>query len=215
MYDTNAEAKQKLASTIVLLEDTPVTVLDAKGDGDKLSLKYVRLRTGEEKWASIRDKGWEFRNLGSRLGYTNTDLSNYKEALYLTRMPVRKSIQGLSTYNVSIPNFKGSDKLGLPKTRCDWSVACSRQTWFLDTLEGKYPGIPELISEFTKNPLLTSRAFNRKLAIRKTKVGPFYLEYRGKDIGYTEDFDRWNISKDFEHLRESLEDVVKLKVVIK
>ncbi len=212
MYDTQEEAIQKLSSCVVLFNDAPTLIQTAKGSGTKLKIYHNLLRTGEDRADYIMDKGFDFRSLGTRLGYTNYESASYKEALYLTRAHVRKShsTQGLSQHNVRVPTLRGSEILGLPKQNITWSHIYNRP-YTLDTLERKYPTVKEVESRMAKDQIVTSLAFNKQFAVRRTKVGPFYLEYRGKDIGYTDDFFRWKIGQDFSYLDETFE-MLQLKV---
>jgi len=210
MYDTAEEFNQKLSGCVVLLGGVPVTIHDARGTKNKINIRYTNLRTGVEGEISAFDSGWDFRSLGSRLGYTNVDYGkgSYQEAIYLTRMAVRQSAatQGLSHRNVKVPILKGCPRLGIRETKVGWQQITSAK-WLLDTLERKYPTFSEVTAEFSKNPELVSKAFNPKFAVNRPDVGPFFLEYRSKNIGYSDDFSRWKIAPEFEHLNETLEHI--------
>jgi hypothetical protein len=210
MYETKEEFNQKLAGCIVLLNNTPVSISEATGGSKtKINLNYTELRSKKSDVISAWDPGWDFRTLGSRLGYTNIDFGNgsYRQVLYLTRAAVRQAsrTQGLSQNNVKYDGFKADPGRGLDYYKLTWNQLISGD-WFTNTLERKYPSMEEIIEGF-KDKSLSSRAFDSKFAISKPSVGPFYLEYRGKDIGYSDDLFRWKLGEDFDYLRESLDHI--------
>lgn len=214
MYTTREEADQKLKGCVCLYKGQAVLIDEAGGTKDNVSLSYRNIRTKENAVSKIKDTDWEFRNLGPRIGYANLDFGtgSYKEAAYLTRAAVRQShsTQGLSSKNVKIPRLKGSAKLGLGPANIGWTQVYLT-TQFADMVEQKYPSIEEIREIFKKEPWQISLAFNRQFAINRPDVGPFFLEYRGKNIGYSKNMDRWDIGNDFDYLREYLEHI-QLKV---
>lgn len=215
MYDTRDEANQKLSSTVVLYKNLPVFIREVGGsNGPKLTLHFKYIRTGNLEEAYILDKNWEFRNLGPRVGYLNVDMGNgsYKEASYVTRMGVRAShnTQGLSQKNLKFVPLKGSKRLNLGPSGLVFTSVVNT-AFFADMLEQKYPDVKAISNEFVKNPWLISKAFDRQFAIRQDDVGPFYLQYRGKDIGHTDDFSRWKIAPQYNYLQEQME-YINLKV---
>lgn len=210
MYDTKEEFNQKLSGCVVLYKDKPVHIIEASGGQKKIGLHFKDLRLNKIDMAPADEKDWDFRTLGSRLGYTNVDLGkdSYQESLYLTRVAVRQcsNTQGLSYRNVKIPQLRGSVRLGLLRGPLGWGSLMDKP-FFLDTLERKYPSLSAVSYNMRKNSRLCSQAFDPKFAVSRPDVGPFYLDYRGKNIGYSEDFDKWKVSKDFRHLYETLEHI--------
>ena len=219
MFDTREEANQKLSSTVVLFKNAPVFIREANGSngskGSKLTLLFKYLRSGKLDEAPILDKGWEFRNLGPRIGYLNYDQGNggLREASYVTRMGVRTShnTQGLSQKNLKFTPLKGSKKLGLAGTALSFNSVNGSEC-FTNMLEQSYPTLKDIASEFSKSPWLISRAFDRQFAIRRDDVGPYYIQYRGKDIGHTTDLERFKIAEQYKYLQEQME-FNNLKVV--
>lgn len=209
MYDTREEANQKLSSTIVLFKKAPVFVREAGGNnGNKLTLLFKYLRSGGVDEASILDKGWEFRNLGPCVGYMNVDLGqgSYKEATYVTRCGIRAShnTQGLSQKNLKFSTLKGSKKLNLGPAVLSFNMV-SNTGFFADMMEQKYPELKNVSSQFEKSSWLISKAFTRQFAVRRDDIGPFYLQYRGKDVGHSDDLFRWKIAPQYRYLEEQLE----------
>lgn len=214
MYDTVAEAEQKLKGCVCLLKGESVLIDEAGGENKKVSLSYRVLRTKAQGKEAITDSGWEFRNLGPRIGYANLDFGagSYKEAAYITRAPVRvcHSTQGLSSKNVKIPRLRGSNKLGLGPANIAWTTIYMTIP-FADMIEQKYPTIEEVRDKFSDEPWLISMAFNRQFAINRPDVGPYFIEYRGQNVGYSKDMLKWDVAPDFDYLRETMEHI-KLKV---
>lgn len=208
MYDTKEEANQKLGSTIVLYKSTPVYITEADGKGKDLTLYFKNLRTNTGDKASIFDKNFNFRNLGEKLGYFNLDTGkgSYRESVYVQRAGVRQShsTQGLSQKNLRFSKLRGNPVLSLGPAGCQFALAYTNPG-FLDMLEEKYPDLKAVESSFNKKDGWVSMAFNPKYSIRSDSVGPFYIQYRGKDIGFSSDFYKWKIADQFKHLYEHLE----------
>jgi hypothetical protein len=80
-----------------------------------------------------------------------------------------------------------------------------RQKCFSDMLKGKYPSMKSATKLVLEDETVTSIAFARWFAFKKKKVGPFYLEYKGKEIGWSPDLKKINLSKTYTHLQETLE----------
>jgi len=216
MYDTKEEFHQKLVGTVVLYNSVPVSIQEALGSSkNKIILDCYKLRTKERETVSAWDPGWDFRTIGSRLGYMNFDYGegSYRQALYLTRVAVRQAVstQGLSQKNVKYDGFRPDKTKGLDYYKPTWTQIVQNEG-FVDTLERKYPSLTEIYDVFSKEKSLSSKAFHPKFAINKPSIGPFYLEYRGKDIGYSDDLSRWKIGEDYDYLRETLEHI-NMKVV--
>lgn len=212
MYDTREEFNQKLVGCVVMYGNTPVYLSDTSGKNgrDKIVLHFTNLKDKTQGQAIASDPAWDFRSLGSRLGYANLNLGDgsYQQALFLSRIALRQSqkCQGLSRHNVRYSPLKGSARLNLPSTKLSFEQL-QEMKGFLDTLERKYPTLTDVAGDMTKNPFLYSKAFNSRFAVNRPDVGPFYMEYRGKNIGYSEDFYRWKISPEFDHLKENLEHI--------
>lgn len=208
MFDTSEEANQKLSKTIVFFDKRPTYILEASGNKKDVTLYHVPLKGKDSLKHCIWDKAWDLRRIGSRVGYANADIQTYKEAVFMTRMPVRQAhnTQGLSQRNINIPVLKGSSRLGLQPLSLQFQSVYNTG-WFSDMLEDKYPGLENIGKMFSKDAWLRSVAFNREFAVRKGDVGPFYLEYKGKDIGYSDDIYRFKIADQFDYLCESLDNI--------
>lgn len=216
MYDTYQEAQQKLSRCIVLFHGETTYIREASEHSTgRVRLHHRFLRTNKDAANYIDEEGWDFRSLGKRLGYTNVQLTlgydpprEYKEAVYLRRVAVRQAhnTQGLSEKNVRWNDLRGSYKLDLRPREFEWASMIDKP-WFCDTLEEKYPTFDDVRDRFKSDKTLISLAFDKKFALRRHDIGPFYLEYRGQDIGYTDDFSRWKIAEEYQYLTESLDTI--------
>ena len=214
MYDTVDEAKQKLVNTVVIFDGTPTHIVDARQQDGEIILYHTVLKKKSQGYITntISDERFDFRTIGSKLGYVNYENGGYNESVFVERTPVRKAFatQGLSKVNTNISNLSGNKRKGLPSIKCSWDYL-HKVSGFISTVERVFPSLQE-ITEIFKEEDVVSRAFSPSFAVRRDEVGPFYLMYKGRDIGYTEDFERFKISNRFKYLEESLEEF-NLKVV--
>lgn len=149
----------------------------------------------------LEDKNIDWKNLGDFLGYNN----QYNSAIYVSRMPVRKTIFGLRSDNIHCtsvqvpvsPNYPN----GIKSVKLDHLL----NKYFSDMWHGKYPSLKEIVSSFEDNHDLRSIAFHKKFAVNKKQIGPFFLEYRGRDIGWSDDINKFTLDRSFRYLTETLE----------
>lgn len=215
MFDTSEEANQKLRHSVVLHRKEPVYIQEATGRGKSVNLHYTKIaETSTPEIRCIFDPDWNFRDLGPHLGYANIDLGSggHKEACYITRMPVRQcsSTQGISQRNLHIPQLRGSSKLALGALQLSFQHIYNLKP-FKDMLRDIYPDFESIKEEFKKSPWLISKAFTHEFAVRRADVGPFYLQYKGKDVGHSDDLYRWRIADQFSYLKETM-DHINLRV---
>lgn len=202
MFDTEEDIQQKLACTVVLYDKKPKMVHSASTKGGKPGVMLTDLHGLNAVWAPITDSLLDYKSLGGTLGYVNVVTDDYSQAVYLTRMAVRKSIQGLSGANVSVPGLYPNYKTGAPGKNISWSLLLKNAA-FENMVYGVYPKLSDMPGLFAGHA--TSVAFHRLFAAKLHRVGPFYLEYRGKDIAWSDTPDAWNLSKNFFYLMETLE----------
>lgn len=202
MFDTEEDIQQKLGGTVVLYDKKPMAVHSAGTKGGKPGITFTDLHGMNAAWVNITDPKLDYKSLGGILGYVNVVNNDYSQAIYLTRMAVRKSIQGLSDANVYIPNLSPNHKTGSLGKSLSWSLL-SKNAAFENMVLGVYPKLSEMSGLFSG--YATSVAFHRLFAVNLPKVGPFFLEYRGKDIAWSDTPDAWNLSKNFFYLMETLE----------
>lgn len=210
MFDTSKDAYQKLGHTVILLNETPIWITgtgDGEGGGKTwVTLKYYSLPVAEgdkpeAMECKLDEKEVDFRSISSRLGYMNTPSPEGDiQAIFLSRMAKRQSVQGINQSNVTWTPF--ITKLG--KVEPEWNKFYKTEG-FSNLLKGKYPSRTKAAKAVLDDGGVTSLAFNRWFAYKKTKVGPYYLEYKGKDIGWSPDLKKINLSKSYTHLQETLE----------
>ena len=218
MYQTVEEAQQKLMNTLVMYGDAPAYVMTAR-NSTKLGVRGIVIQAhstpvingeAEKITAPINDPKWNFRDLGAKIGYVNYRQNSRKEVVYLMRQGIRKAVetQGLSRHNMVIqePSRKTSG------ASSGWSVNPIRfqdlvfTRELADMMMNVYPSIKKTVKDFETDPELSSQAFGRCFSIHRDKIGPFYLHYRDRPIGYTSDMYRWKVAKDYHYLAESLEE---------
>lgn len=208
MFDTGKDAFQKLGHTIILLHETPIFVVSCE-DGPKnaVILKYWQLPNKEAspelQEVKLDEAHVDFRTLGCRLGYLNaTAPSGDEQCVFVSRTPRRQTVQGINPSNLNFTYF--INPTSGSKVEFDWKKYY-KDTSFADMLKGKYPTRKQAQKYIIENENVTSLAFARWFAFKKKKVGPMYLEYKGKEIGWSADLKKINLSKAYTHLQETLE----------
>lgn len=214
MYDTVEEATQKLVNSVVLYKDLPVMIIKAGGSKNKVSLAYTPLPViGADRSldkALIEDPGWDFKDLGSRLGYVSVQSpqTGVYETVFTARIPTRHSRQGLDERTVSI-KFPNLDP---PEWDYRWSTLVERGG-LVTTLKGLYNTSKEAFDLITKNPkTVRSQPISRKLLLYYDRINPPNLVYRNEKIGYTEDGETFKLAIHKQYLKEELTDMVGLKI---
>lgn len=210
MYDTYEEAQQKLANSVVIYDGAPVLVQKAGGQKNHVWLEFKRLpisRTSSEvEKRQIDDPRWDFRNLGSRLGYTTLQVpgSDLFETVYTSRIPTRHSRQGLDRQTVILEGMQVYQ----------WKFEnLIYQKGFNDMMTNTFMKPVEAFSTMVVNKgQYKSIAIGRKLALSYDQVTPPVLLYRTERIGYTEDGIKFKLADHKKHLREELEDIGGLRI---
>lgn len=210
MFDTPEDASQKLASTVILFKEEPIYILSVGGSPKKIVLNYWDLpmkpdSKADQRAITIGEPGLDYRTLGMRLGYMNAEHEKgHQQALYVSRMAVRKSIQGLSKQNTFIPDFSKNEIAGLMPVKCLFDN-CYAKPFFRDMLKGIYPDLKKVKDRMENDEKLMSMSFNRLFAVTRKNVGPFFLEYKGKDIAWSANLHKFMLAPTYKHLAETLE----------
>lgn len=215
MFDTVEEANQKLAQTVIFYEDEPVYVSEAAGRRGAIKLNLMKIpHLSETLTVPLKDPKLNFRNLGGRIGYINVNEQFYREAIYSWRTHVRsaRQTQGLSRANMRFTMIRGFPDEGIPGRSPVWEDMY-RKDYGKDSLKGVYPSIEDASKSLFRdeNPRF-STAIHRLYAFKRPKIGPVYFEYKGKDIGWTDDFHTIRLHEDYSHLGEDIESLGNLKV---
>lgn len=210
MYDTKEEAQQKLVNSVVIYDNKPVFVVGARGLKGKITLSYTPLPfTGDKvEEAAIEDPRWDFKNLGSRLGYVSLVKDNKGKwvSVYSSRIPMRASRQGLDTRTVQISN------LNIHEFVCSWDYIY-RTNDLIMTMANKFPSAREAFNTITnEREGIRSLAFSRKLLLSNDYITPPTLWYRNEKIGYTEDGIIFKLPNHKSFLKEELVDMEGLRI---
>lgn len=208
MFDTGKDAYQKLGHTVILLNETPIYVVACE-DGPKSTvlIKYHQMpnpaASPEVLVCKLDEDHVDFRTLGSRLGYMNIAApKGDQQSVFVSRIAKRQSVQGINQSNLNFTYF--IDPGSGTKLEVSWLKVFKTEA-FADMLKGKYPTRAKAAKAVMDDGDVTSMAFARWFAFKKKKVGPAYLEYKGKEIGWSSDLKKINLSKAYTHLQETLE----------
>lgn len=221
LFESVEDINQKLGSCVVFYKKEPLYIREAASiSSSKLGILGIMLPLGDNATVKvgIEDPDLDYRTISSSLGYTTVSLNSNSglrtnQSIFLTRMAVRKSVQGLHKCNVNVPKFRDYSFPGQhphDSASYSWDFLI-REKALADTLGNKYPSLKSAKESLGKSfdnknlSTLHSVAFNRNFAINKRPVGPYYLEYKGKDIAWSEDLARFSLDKSFAFLQETLE----------
>lgn len=220
MYETLAEADQKLTNSCILYEGNPVKVIGTAGENgrDQVKLSFVPLPIPRSRPISstdlvtrkIIDPGFDFRSLGSKLGYVNIPKSPFnscREAVFVVRVPTRSSRQGLDRRTTQVL------QMGTHTCQYEWDTLAGEQG-LVDCIHNRYPTVKEAIKLLTDDPInCKAVAINKKLMMIFDRVNPPNLVYRNEKIGYTEDGERFKLAPHKRFLSEELTDMLYFKIV--
>jgi hypothetical protein len=209
MFDNENDITQKLGNTVILVDGLPVYVRKGITKDGKLGMLVDLLPRTEDKkdsnkFVALDYHGLDYRTINSRLGYCNVFEKKSTQAVYLMRMAARKPHQGICSDNMSWPHLKENAKLGIHKAPLAWSSLVNNQS-FVDMILERYPKLSKIGQMFAKRDTVQSVAFHRFFAVNRKAVGPFFLEYKGKDIAWAEDVSSFILCKDYAYLQETLE----------
>lgn len=215
MYDTREEAQQKLANSTVLFEGKPVQILEATGSKNKVILRYHSIPypqqgiDGPTDSVHIADTRWDFKSLGTKLGYVNINKSPFdakQEAVFATRIPTRNSRQGLDQRTGRVSQYPS------PEHPWIWDHLLNH-TGIVDCINNKYPTAAEAVNQLTADcDMVRSVAIGRKLMMIFDRVNPPNLVYRNNKVGYTEDGITFKLAPHKAFLKEELIDMLGLKI---
>ncbi len=209
MYDTGKDALQKLGNTIILLNETPIFVTSCEdGPKETVLIKYWQLPITVDKpevlVCKLDEQYVDFRTLGARLGYMNTESpKGDKQAIFVSRTPKRQTVQGINGSNLVFQSF--IDLTNQNKSIVTQFKNLYKTQSFAEMLKGSYPSRKKAAEMLTTEKNITSVAFARWFAFVKKQVGPVYLEYKGKEVGWSSDLKKINLSKAYTHLQETLD----------
>lgn len=208
MYETQHDIQQKLVGTIILYNGEPVQVASCGHDcaykeaGEyKWKIWIKNLISEEAQRINVDDPGLDFRGISSRLGYINCDFPQ-QDCVWISRLPIRKVIQGLNSYNCVIPHF--------PKKHGDahanllhWNTMLL-QKGFIHMIKETYPSLLTARKAITQGYL--GVAISRNIAVSKRDPnGPFLLEYKGVPVGESLEAKVFLLHPKYDYLMEVME----------
>lgn len=214
MYDTAEEAKQKLVDSVVLYDGRPVYVSAAGGKKGSVNLHFKPLPLNpredihsDNTIRTISETGWDFRSLGTRLGFTEVANPYCKklDSVYLSRVPIRHSRQGLDNKTTQLLCYDRDYEFS-------WNNIIYDSDGLAKTVANSFRSPKEAFNLLSNTTAYKSIPIHRKLALIYDHVSPPCLLYRMDKIGYTEDGLTFRLAKHKEYLREELVDMMGLKI---
>jgi hypothetical protein len=200
MYDTQTFASSRLNETVVLYDGKPHFVL---GVGSDMTLS-THVLPGQKQHGKIPITDPRLNVSKFELGYMNQSLRGFSPITgYYTRMPARKTKQGLSWENTSFIPLSG-DRKPAKKFQFSWAEFIGTQG-FVDSLSGMFPSKKTALSRLSEGTH-TGQAFSRCFAFEMSTIGLVILHYKGNAIAYSEDGDLFLAKKKYHYLREVMGD---------
>lgn len=200
MYDNAEEAEHRLGHTVILYDGKPVYINNiypynpANGKEPGIYLETYQLPAmAKADMLPLADPKFEYHSM--RLGYVN----GKNNAVYLSRMPVRKFKQGLNDDNVSVLHLPGVAGEAQPRIRF---TNLMKTVGLVHMCAGEYPSFEKVLRSLQGDNDIVSQAFDRQLALGKDGLGMFNLFYRGERVAFTEDGKVFKTSADYSYLKE-------------
>lgn len=210
MYDSVEEVRQKLEGSVVLYDNHPIKIMGAGGRKGSFNLNVLFLPDYQgtaKEVISLDDPKFDCWSIGGRLGYVNYTQDLYKQATYVKRIAVRNThgTQGLTDRNVIIDRLKPYRRKrlgGLEIPFWDRMAACPG---FVKTMKRVYPSFNRAVKALEDDDDIFSIAFNPHFAVRRTQYQDmFLLDYKGTEIGISNDLEKFRIQPEFKYLKDSL-----------
>ena len=178
MYDSQHDANQALADSIIRYKGRAIYVSNVFKDAGKVVIQTKDMLTGRGRLIDVHDPELNFQS--PKLGYVNFE----NGAVYVARKPRRRWKQGIDkACLICMPQRNAKE------------LICSS---LVRTIEGVYPTYKEAV-DTVQIPGISSVAFCREFAI--TSRGQLF--FKGRDVGVRRG-DQLGLAKRYEHLRELL-----------
>lgn len=211
MYDTAAEANQKLQNTAIMRDEDPIWVGPATGSSPVMIA--VR-KFKDENWKSmkINDPSLNMKELGDRLGYVNIRNGQVGLSVYTRRTPVRKAhqTQGLSDVNVYVDKSHTVPKFGISSK--SWKLSYLLTIGLEETMKKKFPTLSMVRFKMSKDETLWECAFDPCLAVCRDGNNLWKLHHKGIEIGWTDDLHIFKVAREYRYLDELLVEEHKMNV---
>jgi hypothetical protein len=209
MYTTRAEAEQKISGTTILYDGDPVYISNVGGSDGKVTLEFCKIPFGSNKrqWVDIDDPLLDFKSISSKLGYVDYYSSRgIREALFVSRAPVRTTRQGVDSRVVRIFSFFND------RHSYSWDHILEQES-LNSTIKNKYTPASTAIKDLLNSPdEVRSVAISRKCMLAFDKVNPPNLIYRNERVGYTEDGKLLKLAPHKKFLAEELTEMQGFKI---
>lgn len=200
MFDTVAEAIQKIQGTVVMKGADPVQIIEIGGRDGRVDALYRPLNNGDMKTSPLSDKDWDVASLGNRLGYINLRHRDNDMSVYSRRAHVRRShqTQGLHNTNVLVDPVKANNRLGIEPYLYNFSTLVNNDLRL--TMKGEFPSLSSVRYKMNRDHTVAEMAFDKFLSLSRDKPDLFKLNYKGNEIGWSDDLDTFRVSKEWRYL---------------
>lgn len=209
-YENIQEYGHRLRDSIVLYKGMPVYVRDISpvgNDGESGDFLHVTELPGFKKSYFVRTKDPNLNYKTFNFGYCNSKT----HAIYITRMPVKKSKQGITKDCLSIPNLTDMNFDGMELTGSGGPIPTGvvydkliRTKAFTDMVTNNYPALGyayEMLMTGTKGC-----AFHRNFALIRDPLELEVLLYKGERAASIAKFPYFKVPKAKYWLRETMEE---------
>lgn len=192
-YDNLEDAKMKLVGTYCMFKGKAVVIklLECEpGTTDKYVVHGTYMATSRGFTCSIDDPNFNCSNYN--IGYINV----MRAAAWFYRIPLKQYRQGLRHDQVGI---KYSQRAFADITFQPSKPLCSM-------MENSYPNF-KTSSELLKAQEANIVAFHKDFAMTFDSIHKdFILEYKGANIGFTNNLKDMSLTEEYKHLTESLKE---------
>lgn len=193
-FDNLEDVRSKFMGTICMYNGHPVLVKDASVNEEGAFTVLLQSKNKAPPLILLSDPLFNYTDF--HIGYANT----FNAASWWYRKPIKQYQQGLKRSQLGYKLSK--DVAGIHDELFGFTKP------YLDMLTRIYPP-PAAVMKILRNQEMASLAFHQDYALSYDPLhNDFRLEYRGHRIGITSDLVSFKLNKDFEHLKESLQEVL-------
>lgn len=204
-YENAEEVKFRLEGSVVAYDGDPVYITrvsmpDMEDKGEIARVFFRPLPFGGDAGGKETRKFLSSRKFDLapfKMGYLNTG----KQAVFVSRSPVRQNRQGLCPANMSIADVKGKKVAGIGFA----NIIANKG--FIDMVKGVYPSFKE-VGDMLNQPDITSAAVSRSFAlVIDHDLEALLLMHRGIRCGLAMAGDKGiRLAPKFHFLRQELEE---------
>lgn len=204
MYDSDEEIMMRLRNSVIMYKGEPIFVASVNARGD-IRYQTVPLVHGDVQHKVSFDQLQQWGNAQTyTLGYMNTIVRDLEldTVVYLTRLPARRTRQGLCSENVLV---KPTNDI-LRRTGGFSFSHCISSPGFREMLLGQYRSIEEVFSKLIDAEPNTAYAISADFALRIDELEQITLLYKGSKAAVCSDLDKltFRVPKKQAWLREKM-----------